>query len=306
MKKVFSLMLGFGLILLVNQKSFAQSATSGIPSATDPSTPGGTANIVKDGYAPSLRKDGAIDKEEHNNYAVPWQPIREADVLMKKRLWREIDTRQKQNVAFRYPGDDESGGGMYIEILLDAIKNGKITAFSDDRFTTPMKPEDVMSKIIGEPETIEVEQADGSIIQKIINKSFDPDDITKYRLKEDWIFDKNVGRMVVRIIGLAPYLDKKNTDGSFRATVPLFWVFYPDIRGYNARFEVYNPENDVFRITWDDFFEKRHFSSYVLKSTFDNPLQDDIKNYKSGIDALLESEAIREKLFNKEHDMWVY
>jgi gliding motility associated protien GldN len=306
MKKVFSLMLGFGLILLVNQKSFAQSATSGIPSATDPSTPGGTANIVKDGYAPSLRKDGAIDKEEHNNYAVPWQPIREADVLMKKRLWREIDTRQKQNVAFRYPGDDESGGGMYIEILLDAIKNGKITAFSDDRFTTPMKPEDVMSKIIGEPETIEVEQADGSIIQRIINKSFDPDDITKYRLKEDWIFDKNVGRMVVRIIGLAPYLDKKNTDGSFRATVPLFWVFYPDIRGYNARFEVYNPENDVFRITWDDFFEKRHFSSYVLKSTFDNPLQDDIKNYKSGIDALLESEAIREKLFNKEHDMWVY
>ncbi len=299
-------MLGFGLILLVNQKSFAQSATSGIPSATDPSTPGGKANIVKDGYAPSLRKDGAIDKEEHNNYAVPWQPIREADVLMKKRLWREIDTRQKQNVAFRYPGDDESGGGMYIEILLDAIKNGKITAFSDDRFTTPMKPEDVMSKIIGEPETIEVEQADGSIIQKIINKSFDPDDITKYRLKEDWIFDKNVGRMVVRIIGLAPYLDKKNTDGSFRATVPLFWVFYPDIRGYNARFEVYNPENDVFRITWDDFFEKRHFSSYVLKSTFDNPLQDDIKNYKSGIDALLESEAIREKLFNKEHDMWVY
>lgn len=299
-------MLGFGLILLVNQKGFAQSATSGIPSATDPSTPGGTANIVKDGYAPSLRKDGAIDKEEHNNYAVPWQPIREADVLMKKRLWREIDTRQKQNVAFRYPGDDESGGGMYIEILLDAIKNGKITAFSDDRFTTPMKPEDVMSKIIGEPETIEVEQADGSIIQKIINKSFDPDDITKYRLKEDWIFDKNVGRMVVRIIGLAPYLDKKNTDGSFRATVPLFWVYYPDIRGYNARFEVYNPENDVFRITWDDFFEKRHFSSYVLKSTFDNPLQDDIKNYKSGIDALLESEAIREKLFNKEHDMWVY
>lgn len=299
-------MLGFGLILLVNQKSFAQSATSGIPSATDPSTPGGKANIVKDGYAPSLRKDGAIDKEDHENYAVPWQPIREADVLMKKRLWREIDTRQKQNVAFRYPGDDESGGGMYIEILLDAIKNGKITAFSDDRFTTPMKPEDVMSKIIGEPETIEVEQADGSIIQKIINKSFDPDDITKYRLKEDWIFDKNVGRMVVRIIGLAPYLDKKNTDGSFRATVPLFWVFYPDIRGYNARFEVYNPENDVFRITWDDFFEKRHFSSYVLKSTFDNPLQDDIKNYKSGIDALLESEAIREKLFNKEHDMWVY
>jgi hypothetical protein len=48
------------------------------------------------------------------------------------------------------------------------------------------------------------------------------------------------------------------------------------------------------------------FSAYILKSTFNNPLQDDIKNYKSGIDALLESDEIREKLFNKEHDMWVY
>lgn len=115
-----------------------QPAGSGTPATMDPATAGGTANIVKDEWKPSLRKDGAIDKVEHNNYITPWQPIREADVLWKKRVWREIDTRQKQNFAFRYPGDDESGGGMYIEILVDAIKNGKVTAFTDDRFTVPM------------------------------------------------------------------------------------------------------------------------------------------------------------------------
>ena len=48
------------------------------------------------------------------------------------------------------------------------------------------------------------------------------------------------------------------------------------------------------------------FSSYIYKSTMNNPLQDDIKNYKSGVDRLYESEEIREKLFNKEHDLWVY
>jgi hypothetical protein len=37
-----------------------------------------------------------------------------------------------------------------------------------------------------------------------------------------------------------------------------------------------------------------------------NPLQDDIKNYKSGVDRLYESEDIKEKIFNKEHDLWVY
>lgn len=295
------------MALFASSAAFAQPAGSGTPATMDPATSGGTANIVKDEWKPSLRKDGAIDKVEHNNYITPWQPIREADVLWKKRVWREIDTRQKQNFAFRYPGDDESGGGMYIEILVDAIKNGKVTAFTDDRFTVPMSPEDVMSRLAGPPDTLEVEDpVTGEIKLVITNRSFDPDAITRFRLKEDWIFDKNLSRMVVRIIGISPYIDKKNQDGSFRASTPLFWLYYPDIRGYNARYEVYNPENDVYRMTWDDFFEKRVFSSFILKSTINNPLQDDIKNYKNGIDRLYESEEIREKIFNKEHDLWVY
>nr|HPI55080.1 gliding motility protein GldN [Chitinophagaceae bacterium] len=244
---------------------------------------------------------------EHNNYVTPWQPIREADVLWKKRIWREIDTRQKQNFAFRYPGDDESGGGMYIEILMDAIKNGKVTAFQDDRFTVPLSPEDVMAKLTGVPDTNEVEDPiTGEIKLVITNRSFNPDDITRFRLKEDWIFDKNISRMVVRIIGISPYFDKRNADGSFRASVPLFWLYYPDVRGQNARYEVYNPDNDVYRMTWDDFFEKRVFSSYILKSTINNPFQEDIKETKAGIDRLYESEQIREQIFNKEHDLWIY
>jgi gliding motility associated protien GldN len=272
----------------------------------DPNVKGGVANTVNDTWKPSLRSDGAIDKVEHNYAVTPWQRIREVDVLWKKRVWREIDTRQKQNFAFRYPGDDESGGGMYIEILMDAIKRGKITAFSDDRFTAPLSYDDVINVLVGKPDTVYVEMANGDTEMRIINKTFNPEDITKYRMKEDWIFDRNLGRMVVRIIGIAPYLDRKNEDGTPRLSLPLFWLHYNDLRTTNVRYEVYNPENDVNRITWDDFFEKRLFSSYVVKSTINNPLQDDIKTYKSGVDRLYESEEIKNKLFNKEHDMWVY
>jgi gliding motility associated protien GldN len=292
--------------LFCGQITMAQVGLTSTPS-TDPSTNGGVVNIVKDTWKPSLRKDGVIDKVEHNNYITPWQPIREADVLWKKRVWREIDTRQKQNVAFRYTGDDESGGGMYIEILIDAIRNGKVTAFQDERFTIPLTAENVQEKVAGKSDTSESEDPiTGEIKQVVTKREFNPDLITKFRLKEDWIFDKNLGRMVVRIVGIAPYLDRINTDGSFRMSIPLFWLYYPDIRGYNARFEVYNPGNNVNRMNWDEFFEKRVFSAYILKSDINNPLQDDIKNYKSGIDALLESEAIREQIFNIEHDMWVY
>ncbi|MBK6818341.1 MAG: gliding motility protein GldN [Bacteroidetes bacterium] len=307
MKNISKIKWGIAVAMLYTSTIIAQP---GVPPPSgvnvDPNVAGGTAQIVNSEWKPSLRRDGAIDRVEHNNYVTPWQSIREADVLWKKRVWREIDTRQKQNFAFRYPGDEESGGGMYIEILLHAIKQGQITAFVDERFTAPLTLEDVMTKLVPPPDTIERENPDGTYDQIIINKSFDPDQITKFRLKEDWIFDKNLGRMVVRIIGMAPYIEKKNTDGTARPAVPLFWLYYPDLRGSKAKFEVYNPENDVYRITWDDFFEKRLFSSFVLKSTINNPLQEDIKNYKKNIDILNEGEDIKEKIFNREHDMWVY
>ncbi len=294
-----------GLSLTVGV-AFAQPGT-GQPAVGlgDPNS-NGAGGYVNADWKPSLRKDGAIDRVEHNNYVTPWQPIREADVLWKKRVWMEIDTRQKQNLAFRYPGDEESGGGMYIEILIDAIKNGKVTAFRDDRFTTEMAANDVLKLLSPPPDTTYRERVDGTMEMIIVNHEWIPSNITKYRLKEDCIFDKNVGRMVHRIIGLAPYLDKLNEDGSYRGSVSLFWLHYEDIRAINAKYEVYNPENDVYRITWDDFFEKRHFASYVLKSTLDNVYQSDIESNKKGMDKLYESEAIKEKVFNKEHDLWVY
>ncbi len=307
MKITKNIKLFVAISLLSASSAFAQPGVPPPGSNIDPNVGSGELGIVSDEWKSSLRSDGAIDVVKHDNYLVPWQPIREADVLWKKRVWREIDIRQKQNFPFRYPGDERSGGGMYIEILIHAIKSGKITAFADDRFSVPLTLEDVMNKLVPPPDTTEVENPDGSYSQVIINKSFNPDDITKFRLKEDWIFDKNLGRMVVRIIGIAPYFDKKNEDGSFRASLPLFWLYYPDdLRPINVQYEVYNPENDVFRITWDDFFEKRLFSSYVLKSTLDNPLQEDIMRSKKGIDILNKGEEIKEKIFNLEHDMWVY
>jgi len=295
----------FAGILITAGSAFAQPGGQPPVGMGDPNAVS-TDGYVNSSWKPSLRKDGAIDRVEHNNYMTPWQPIREADVLWKKRVWMEIDTRQKQNFAFRYPGDEESGGGMYIEILIDAIKNGKVTAFKDDRFTIQMDANDVLNALSPPPDTTYRERVDGSTEMIIVKKDWDPETITKYRMKEDVIFDKNIGRMVHRIIGISPYKDIFNEDGTYRGSTPLFWLHYEDIRPINVKYEVYNPENDVFRITWDDFFEKRHFASYVLKSTFDNILQTDINNNKKGIDRLYESEEIKEKIFNKEHDLWVY
>jgi len=285
-------------LIIVCGTAFAQTS--------DPANPGGAVfDAVTEKWKPSLRRDGVIDRVPHNNYLNPWQPIREADVLWRKRVWREIDARQKQNYAFRYAGDEYSGGGMYIEIVMNAVKNGSVTAFQDERFTTALTYDDVQTLLVGTPDTIYVELENGDYEMRIIPKKFNPDDVTKFRMKEDWIFDRNLGRMVCRIVGISPYKDKY-FDGEYLTSFPIFWVNYEELRPTNVRYEVYNPENDAFRMTWDDFFEKRMFSSYIVKSTINNPLEDEIGAYKRDIYRLYESEAVKEKIFNKEHDLWVY
>lgn len=274
----------------------------------DPQTSGRSGEYVNTTWKPSLVRDGVYDQVAHVNRVIPWQPIRESDVMWKKRVWREIDTRQKQNMPFRYDGDGQSGGGSFIEILLDAIKRGKVKAYStaDDRFTTAMTKDEVMEQLTGKSDTIPVENpVTGEIELKVIKKDFNPDAVTKYRLKEDWYFDRNLGRMVVRIIGFAPLIDRYNEDGSFRASAPMFWLWYPELREVLVQYEVFNPENDVARMNWDEFMENRYFSSYVMKVS--NPFDETFTSKGlSGTDALYEGARVAEQIFNKEHDMWVY
>lgn len=260
-------------------------------------------------WKPSLVRDGAYDRVEHVNRILPWQSLRENDVMWRKRVWREIDIREKQNMAFRFPGDDYTGGGYFIEIILDAVKKGKIKAYSnvDDRFTNALTKDQILEMMIGQPDTNEViDPISGEMQIVITRREFNPDLITKYRIKEDWMFDRNLGRMVVRIIGIAPIKDiiDENT-GLFRASQAVFWLYYPEIRPMLAQYEVFNPENDVARMTWNDYFEGRFFSSKVIKTS--NPFDMSYSNRRmSPLEALYEGKKAEEMLFNKEHDMWVY
>lgn len=290
------------LLITVSLSTYAQTGSTADKSTTAP------FEAVNSEWLPSRRPDGAYDKVAHISKAMPWQHLREDDVMWKKRVWREIDIRQKQNMPFIYPGDENTGGGSFIEILIDAIKRGKIMAYSplDERFTTPFTKDQIMDVLVGQPDTVYVENIEtGEREMKISRTEFDPNSITKFRIKEDVIFDRNLGRKVTRIIGLAPLIDKKSSSGEFIGTAPFFWLYYQDIRDVLAQYEVFNPENDVARMTWDDYFEGRFFSSYIYKIS--NPFDARFKDLgMNEMDVLNEGQRVSEELFNKEHDMWVY
>ncbi|MGH2643176.1 MAG: hypothetical protein ACRDE2_04455, partial [Chitinophagaceae bacterium] len=95
-----------------------------------------------DSTKPSLRNDMAVPMDT-NDFRAPlaYQYIRPDDAMWGKRVWAVIDTRQKMNLPFRYPGYDQNGNSMtLINILLQAILKDSVVAFSpiDDRFTTPL------------------------------------------------------------------------------------------------------------------------------------------------------------------------
>lgn len=285
-------------VLLISGTVFAQN-----PAVTDPAMQA-SSDPVNETWKPSLVKDGIIDRVPHQNRSLEMANIREIDAAFKRRVWRQIDVRQKQNQAFIYTGDEYTGGGAFIEILLDAVKKGKIQAYNtlDDQFSAPLDMESFNKTIGGTEDSVQSENPiTGEITWVKTRTEFDVTKVTKYQLKEDWVFSRNLGRMVVRIIGIAPLMDRVEDDGTLRASMPMFWLHYPELRKLLANYEVYNPQNDIHRMSWADYFDGRYFASYIIKTSADNPTG---RKLSADLRGLEEGERALESIRAKEDDMW--
>lgn len=296
-----------------NQQQASNVPKSGIPIRVVPST----GNSVLDTTKPSLRPDASIDNMYRimDRKPLAYEHIREDDAVYRQRVWREIDTREKMNLPFRYAADEDNGNQRFISILIRAIRSREITAFdaNDDRFTTPITPDAVMKSFSGGLDTVPVYDMNGDISEyQVRAKEVDPDSIYRFRIKEEWVFDKESSRMFVRILGIAPLKRLARSDGTDLEPgnpqfAPMFWVYYPDCRAVLSKYEVFNGKNYGARMTWEELFENRMFSSYIIKSTLDNPYDRSLRSYiKDPILRLLEGENIKEKIFNYEQDLWSY
>jgi len=262
----------------------------------------------------SLRPDEAVETTTlKDRTPLTYENLRADDAMYRHKVWREIDTREKMNLPFRYAADENNGNQRFISILFKAIQDSAVVVFSniDDRFTTPMSIGDVAKAIGGEP--IPVKQYDSlgnetGVIMK--TREINLDSIYKFHLKEEVIFDKESSRLFWRILGIAPVMNVINSQGINLGESELFWVYYPDMRPIFSKYDVYNGKNYGARMSWEDLFEGRMFYGRIVKSTIDNPYDRFINQYPGlkdkGILQLLEGENIKEKIFNYEQDLWAY
>jgi gliding motility associated protien GldN len=271
-----------------------------------------------------IEKKEVYDKEHiPDRDPVPYPFVREADVMWEKVAWRMLNLREKMNHPLYFPtrpiGDRRNITQLLLDILEDPLPGRQVFAYEPllgYEFEKPMSLEEIYSqlKVDSIPEPV-FDSLTGQTVMKIVDVQINLDDVTRLMIKEKWFFDKRYSTFQVRIIGLCPIRIYPRTvrDPITNEDVPtgdisktqLFWVYYPEIRYYLAKQEVFNPNNDAQRISFDDLFNQRRFSSYIYKisNVYDDRA---VSEYNTGMDAMFEAERIKNWLFEFEHDLWEY
>ncbi len=216
------------------------------------------------------------------------------DVVWSRVVYRIIDMRYKQNYQLYFPtnADDPQYRNM-LKVICDAIIEG-LPVYAKPNYTdiTPhfeFEPMDRRSVIgqLNNDENHEIPEDEGGLAgydQLLINwdsiedvMHFNSHAFTpfvakqyKYLIQEIVFFDKHYSRLFSKIIGIAPLyinpyeITEETPIHEALYQNILFWIIYDDLRPFLARQYVIPQSNDIKRVTFEQFFAQKLYSSYLI------------------------------------------
>lgn len=248
---------------------------------------------------------------------LPLPFIRESDVVWSTELWKTINTAELFNQFFYFPYDEyiNFGKKSLAYILWDAMAADEIPVYEDDELLIPIDNQLFVERYT-RADTLLLEigydDDDNELYETVIRpKYFDGSEVFNYSLREIWFIGRQDTRQDSRRMALAPikdsYRELPNGEVIPLGNLALFWVPMqnPKVRSLLVRYKAYIDQNNmVGQPSWDWVFLNQHYEAYITRES--NVYLRSVSDYVTGIDAILESQNIEDKVFAIENDMWEY
>ncbi|MNF22429.1 hypothetical protein D3C85_90680 [compost metagenome] len=251
-----------------------------------------------------------------NDKPLSYGYVHDRDVLMGKTTWEIIDLSERINFSLYFPIDTANIGSdrrSLYDVLTKAMKNGKITqVYTDSYFNTKKSLKDIQSSL-SRIDTTDAgrEQINAGAqvsLEYIVKQDLTAQDVTQYKIKGYWYFDKRQSELKYRLLGICPVTpDVYTMNSDEKDYIELFWIFYPDAREVLHEAKAFNDKNSAMPISFDQILNSRKFNSVIYKEENiygDRAIEEYMKDNSQN--QLLESERVKEKIRNFEQDMWNY
>ena len=259
------------------------------------------------------------------------------DVIWSRYIYRVIDMRYKQNYQLYFPTkSDDADYRNLFKVITDAVVDGmpiyeknmetikpdfKQEPISRNVIPTMFVADDPMADYSDDPTHFDITSSDAMLVhydsiedklsfhfypfEKLVRNQL------KYLTQEVVFFDKHTSRLHIKIIGIAPLQsdkistrDSTNLMSSLRESI-MFWIPFDKLRPYMAMQYAIPNRNETKRVTYDEFFQKRLFTSYIVGEG--NMYNRYIPDYAISEDEIKkEQKRIEAELLNFEQDLWEY
>jgi gliding motility associated protien GldN len=293
-------------VVLISQVGFSQS------------------NILNAKSPDQIGKKTASQLEADNDKPLPYGYVEDRDVLMGKMVWEIIDLDERVNFPLYFPVDTNNVGKdrrSLFSVLISEIKSGRITeVYYDDYFNEKKTLKDMESSFTyidttnagrEEINTYFDDYKSGAKVldaQYIDKRELSAYDVSGYKIKGFWYFDKRQGEMKYRLLGICPVAPEAREIGAENPDViELFWIYFPATRDVLHEWNSFNDRNSAVPLTFDHLLNSRRFNGVIYKEENvygDRQIAEYMKD--NALNQLLESERIKEKIRNFEQDMWNY
>ena len=256
------------------------------------------------------------------------------DVVWSRTVYRIIDMRFRQNYQLYNPVSSEDPQySSLFKVMLKAIENGmpiyeKSSTIGDVKpyFNLPPMAREVIPTLLNTDRTGELGDGDiatseymllnyDSTTQKMRFNNYSYKGFVrnqlKYMIQEVVFFDKHYSRLYSKILAIAPlhsdnvtYYDGMPVMEALYGQI-LFWVPFDYFRPYMAQQYLMPNRNDTKRITFDDFFAQKLYTSYIVGASniYDRMIPDYVKTRE---EIVHEQQLIESELLNFELDLWEY